>query len=212
MSKILEALGKLDATNDDHWTSTGDAKLDTVRTIAGDPSISRDQIVIAAPKFNRRTMDLSGGNVVLDNQPPSGPVTETKGSENSGVAGLPDAGSQQAEQTEVEARSELEVIEEQIARAETHLASIREEMTDLQNELTRGQHFRDNLYRRRDQLKPSASQSLHGDIRSYLLSEQRSREQRRAAHDSVGLTPETIQALARGDRSPLDIALGSRGR
>lgn len=51
--KILEALSQLDPLNDDHWTSDGAPRMDAVEHIVGDRSITRKDIVNAAPDFNR---------------------------------------------------------------------------------------------------------------------------------------------------------------
>lgn len=51
--KILEALKQLDPLNDDHWTSDGAPRMDAVESIVGDKSITRKDIIDAAPGFNR---------------------------------------------------------------------------------------------------------------------------------------------------------------
>ena len=53
MSKILEALGKLDRTNENHWTADGLPRIETVRMLAGDQTITREQITAEAPDFSR---------------------------------------------------------------------------------------------------------------------------------------------------------------
>lgn len=55
MSKILEALNKLATDNDAHWTSDGLPRLDTVRLLAADQNISREDIQKVAPNFSRTT-------------------------------------------------------------------------------------------------------------------------------------------------------------
>lgn len=51
--KITNALSKLDSGNDNHWTSEGFPRLDTVRLLAGDGAITRDLINATVPGFNR---------------------------------------------------------------------------------------------------------------------------------------------------------------
>ena len=53
MSKILEALGKLDPANENHWTADGLPRIETVRMLAGDQGITREQITAEAPDFSR---------------------------------------------------------------------------------------------------------------------------------------------------------------
>ena len=58
MSKILEALGKLDPANENHWTADGLPRIETVRMLAGDQGITREQITAEAPDFSRTTAAL----------------------------------------------------------------------------------------------------------------------------------------------------------
>jgi hypothetical protein len=51
--QIKGALGKLDVTNDNHWTADGLPRLDTVKLLAGDQSITREALAMAAPGFTR---------------------------------------------------------------------------------------------------------------------------------------------------------------
>lgn len=51
--KILEALAKLDPGNDNHWTAEGAPRIETLRLLAGDASITRDQVTAADQSFNR---------------------------------------------------------------------------------------------------------------------------------------------------------------
>lgn len=53
MSKITDALAKLDPANDNHWTSDGLPRIDTVRMLAADQTLSRELITAEAPDFSR---------------------------------------------------------------------------------------------------------------------------------------------------------------
>ncbi len=53
INTILDALGKLDPSNDNHWTADGLPKVETVRLYAGSQSIGREEITAANPTFNR---------------------------------------------------------------------------------------------------------------------------------------------------------------
>lgn len=54
---IKEALGQLDTLNDEQWTSEGMPKVDVVSTLVGS-TVTRQQIIDAAPKFSRQNTDL----------------------------------------------------------------------------------------------------------------------------------------------------------
>jgi hypothetical protein len=55
--KIKAALDKLDPANNNHWTENGLPRVETVRMLAGDPSITREQIATDFPEFKRPTND-----------------------------------------------------------------------------------------------------------------------------------------------------------
>lgn len=50
---IPQALSQLDPSNDDHWTGDGAPRVDVVQKLTGLSSLTRAQIVEAAPKFTR---------------------------------------------------------------------------------------------------------------------------------------------------------------
>ena len=54
MSSLDEALKRLDVSNDNHWTAEGVPRLDTVKLLSGDSTVTRDQIEIEFPGFNRK--------------------------------------------------------------------------------------------------------------------------------------------------------------
>lgn len=52
---IKQALAKLDVNNDNHWTAEGQPRIDTVKMLASDQTITRDDITKASPEFTRET-------------------------------------------------------------------------------------------------------------------------------------------------------------
>jgi hypothetical protein len=50
---ILTALHNLDKLNDEHWTADGMPRLDVVRTLSGNPELSRKMLTDVAPDFTR---------------------------------------------------------------------------------------------------------------------------------------------------------------
>jgi hypothetical protein len=53
MSTLNAALRQLDPKNDNHWTSDGLPRLETVRLMAGDAHLTREAVTAAAPGFTR---------------------------------------------------------------------------------------------------------------------------------------------------------------
>lgn len=53
INAIQDALNRLDPTNENHWTADGLPKVETVRFLAGDQNITREQIQKTDPQFTR---------------------------------------------------------------------------------------------------------------------------------------------------------------
>lgn len=61
-AKILKALSGLDANNANHWTADGQPRIETVRMLAADGSLTRDQVREAAPDFSRTNTNLGSSD------------------------------------------------------------------------------------------------------------------------------------------------------
>ncbi|QMV29690.1 hypothetical protein [Vibrio phage vB_VnaS-AQKL99] len=72
MNKLIEVLGKLDPSKDEHWTQDGAARLDYVSELMGS-QVTRAQITEVAPKFSR-----ANPNVVTVKADPFAQVGEDK--------------------------------------------------------------------------------------------------------------------------------------
>lgn len=68
---IRNALGQLDPKNDAHWTAAGEPRIDTLKSLTGDATITRPMVEAARPGFNR---EAAGG----ENRPgtPDVPATD----------------------------------------------------------------------------------------------------------------------------------------
>lgn len=79
MTTIIEALQKLDPNNDNHWTADGLPRIDTIKFMASNQSITREDITAAAPNFKRTNADFTGGTTAPTN------TEQTPSGENSGT-------------------------------------------------------------------------------------------------------------------------------
>ena len=61
-AEILKALSGLDANNANHWTADGQPRIETVRMLAADGSLTRDQVREAAPDFSRTNTNLGSSD------------------------------------------------------------------------------------------------------------------------------------------------------
>jgi hypothetical protein len=76
MSKITEALEKLDPANDNHWTTDGLPRIETIRMLAADQTITRDMITTEAPGFSRSTAVTPTESVAPTTESEDGVVTK----------------------------------------------------------------------------------------------------------------------------------------
>lgn len=74
--KIKEALQKLDASNENHWTQDGSPRLETVKFNNGGEAVSREEIEAAFPGFNKST---AAAYWLTYQQPASGAPQGTEG-------------------------------------------------------------------------------------------------------------------------------------
>lgn len=76
--QIQKALSSLDVNNDNHWTADGLPRLETVKLLSGDQSITRESVTSAAPGFSRAS--------ALQAVPPAPPVALPPAPETAGNA------------------------------------------------------------------------------------------------------------------------------
>lgn len=62
--KIIDALNKLDVTNDNHWTAEGMPRLETLQMLSGNSKLTRDDIVRANPGFSRSSFAQNGPIII----------------------------------------------------------------------------------------------------------------------------------------------------
>lgn len=203
--KIKEAALKLDPSKDGHWTADGEAKLDSLKFIAGFP-ISRDELNAALPGFNRESLRqfkeaAQGGGNAAGQGSGSGSgaapvVTEQPKVEGSGPSrGTPDVEALAAEVDRAnEAVDELVRVQEQVRK-----------------DLAAAVAARDAAIQAFEAIVPKETFT---DINRQFLASQRASYQRRAeAVAAVRASGVSLQAVAKAiGKSPLDQALANKRR
>lgn len=124
-AKILEALAKLDSQNENHWTDDGSPRMDTLKFMTGDQTLTRESVTAASPGFSRAS--------ALEALKPA---TAPTASGSTPPAESGDASSDQGtgdEGQDVEAKSEEEarlIAEDQAAKARVVEAAARKAEAD----------------------------------------------------------------------------------
>ena len=193
MSKILEALSKLDVANDNHWTGDGLPRIDTVRMLASNPGIGRDDITKEAPDFSRQNavIPTSAPTVIKAVEPAVASVAQNVVTEEVVV--------EQVEKPE-DLDEQIAVLREKLDEANQYLDKATEYRTKVQNEL-------DDLINLKE--SSAGGQCTMTAIQSYLKSQQgilNERARRTRALQESGVTIADIQALI-PQGAPIDAAL-----
>lgn len=199
--KITEALSKLDATNDNHWTQEGLPRLDTMRILTGNPGLNRDDISAASPEFVRpaaapqapaSTPSEQGGTEPAAAAPAAPQVTQS-----TDLVGAPLAETD----TGLEALTlELEEVTLTFNDACVEAQDAKVRVNALQNEM-------DALATRIAQLRVEQGDN---PIRGYLDGQVRELEERARRQKELQDSGIDFGALTAGMRAPIDSAFASR--
>lgn len=212
MSKIMEALGKLDPANENHWTAEGLPRIDTVKFLAGDQSLTREEIQKAAPEFCREFAAAQGAKAVgggtgAEQAPIVAPVADTQA-----PAGEPAAegvvNGEVHSQAEAGAQPELDTLtgaalEEEFRDAQERLAQMQHYKVQLDAEIVKQQRITDALH---DKFQRENPPETTGDaIRSYHASQLRQLEERRERMAAIQASGIDFKALL-NVKAPIDAA------
>lgn len=117
---IKAALEKLDTSNANHWTSEGLPRLETVKMLVGDQSVTREQVTQAYPGFTRAsaTVPAAVQPTASVPTPPTVPTTEVVTTAASAAAQAP------VDDEELDKEIERAYAELQSAKQDYHRMSV----------------------------------------------------------------------------------------
>ncbi len=213
MQKIIDALKKLDVSNDNHWTVDGQPRLDTVKMLAADPSITRDTLNEIAPDFNRATaaswepkqegevQTPSDNEQSTENQPQEKPVEATGTSGNA----EPQPQNPETKPEEKVEESDIKALEKALANAEAKTAEKRLAKEQAEADYVAALQEEDNARLALDAAKPKTDDL--DPVRGYLNAQLETQSERSRVVEALreaGVTPEVLQKLA--GVNPTDVA------
>lgn len=111
---LLEALAKLDPTNEDHWTADGLPRIDPLSEMVG-IAVQRQSVTAVAPEFTRSNPTLPTGDATVVVNPE--PATSNPKQDQE----LSDEGAPVFNEPTPEPDPEPEVVREEIANAEAEI-------------------------------------------------------------------------------------------
>lgn len=224
--KIVAALKGLDVNNDQHWTTDGAPRIDTIKVLTGNPALTREDVNAALPGFSRATapnfaeQGASGTAPVVTDaalqqaagtapQAPEQPTLEPKGDglDTELLTELPLSAeaprcSRSHAMPDV-SEMDLEEAREYMAELIQVRAQIQQAIPDAQNRIA----FLEG------EASKATGESSDNPIRAYLDSQQRLSQQRADLRRTVEETGVDLKRLTKSlQGSPIDVALGSRPR
>jgi len=223
--KILAALQKLDVNNDNHWTQDGLPRVETVRMLASDQALTREQVTAAAPEFTRlhaynalqATQQAPAATAApiqetqpaaQDTPPPAQPVADPVPPAALAAtvidAIVAESQDQDLRFEDLSKQEQLEVIEGQLSEINGYINSAQKEKIRLQTK-------RDDLIIAID--KDTPKHSNQHDIQAYLESQKKILNRRAEQISNVKKT-ESELGVRLADlvpkRAPIDSAMGRR--
>ena len=229
-NKIVEALLKLDVKNDNHWTADGLPRLDTVKMLASDQTLTRDSVAAAAPGFSRTTatgytapsaeqqapqaQGQGGSGEQQQNAAPAAPQTApqaAQATESDQRADDLDAG--QAEQPEMEgsagvATDDIAALEAALAEQEELVSKIRAHKVEVDKAFEEARAKEDELRIKLEEARPQ--RSTGNDIQDYLAAQRKSLEARAARQQMIRESGINLKELASNLKAPIDAARARR--
>lgn len=216
MSKnITDALSKLDPANDNHWTQDGLPRLDTIKILAGDPSLTREAVTAAAPDFNRGSAQQAaawaqqagaGTTPAAPAEPaPQGAASGPSASETPPPAppAPPESDLPTLNPPPLAEVSDADNLNARIAEAKLQLSDAQDRLQLAKQDLSDAQNKVSDL---EAQLKET-SVGAANPITEYLKSQQRVLEERGAKRQLIRESGLNLKELAKQLKSPLDSAM-----
>lgn len=208
--QVLEGLKKMDPSNNNHWTMTGEPKLDTVKFLSGVP-VTREELAVIAPGFNRSAMAkyvadaaTETGNATISQPGPTGP-----GAGDGGFGEIVEPTA--ALEGPADREDEIETLAAQIARSDERILELKRLHEQAGKELDNEIRLHDALADQMIVVNPPPT--LQQNIKAYLATVNgisQKRAQARHALANSGIDIGGLMAMAAP--APIDQALKGRER
>lgn len=199
-SKIREALSQLDVANDNHWTADGLPRLDTVKMLAADQSITREHVNAALPGFTRNGPRSESNQTAGAQAPQAAEAPKADPVASSVQAAAPAAES--AAPAAESAQTDLEKLRESVREQELLIERMDKHKAEFDTAYREERQKLDDLRARLQESEPE--DGTPQAIRNYLDAQQKilaQRAQRKALIRESGIP---LKELAENLRAPID--------
>lgn len=211
MAKSLaEALIGLDPNNDNHWTGDGLPRLETVRMLAGNPGVTREQVTAAAPGLSRATAgqqgaqpaSLGGSTTQAATEAPAAVQGPSQGSGDGDQGGGADGVAADPAEEAGDAGDE-----EPLATAQAELSAALAVQAAANRRVRAAQEEVDRLLQEAERARPRAHVVNALAVQKYLARQRENLQEQGAKREA--LRGVDLKALL-PQRAPIDTALARR--
>lgn len=223
MSKqIKDALAKLDPANPNHWTDDGLPRMDTIKILSGDPSLTREQVTTAAPAFNREAAlaALQGAGTPaattappVTDSPPAAPVQAASGADEAAAPALAPVFGDAGEDGFIPMLNPAPLVMQGPDDQETLKAKIEEVKLYLSDAINQQQEAKNNVEMAQNVLADLEAKlaenggSPRNAITDYLARQRQNLEERGARKFILKDSGLDLKQLVKDLKSPLDGAM-----
>ena len=223
MDKVIESLKKLDVNNDNHWTADGLPRLDTIRMIAADASLTREKLDAIAPGFNRANAQTwqppeQDASKSVQDTPQEQEQSEAANQQTStqeaeaGAATDESDAAKQPEEDETQQESEMGAYEEalkHLQECEAKTADALQAQADANAKVAEAMQAEDIARKRVDSLTPE--EKTEDVVQRYLKNQAKALEDQAKLAAQIAESGINLKALREQlELSPLDTALSGR--
>lgn len=223
MNTVIESLKQLDVNNDNHWTADGLPRLDTVRMIASDASLTRETLDTIAPGFNRANAQTwepseqgspkSVQDTPQDQTQPTSTDQQTSTQDNQADSATTESSStEQPTETEAQQASEVEAYEtalKHLKECEAKTAEALQVQADANAKVAEALQAEDIARKRVDSLAPE--EKNEDVVQRYLRNQVKALEEQAELAAKIAESGINLDALRQQlQLSPLDSALSQR--
>lgn len=205
--EILTALAQLDVGNDEHWTSDGLPRMDKVHALAGNTTLTRQQVTAVQPGFSRATAGTIGANAAGTTVATT-PWVQGSGTDAASAAPAGTQAPTATELDELEAEDGEPDLLNQLSVAQAALDKLEEIKIKAVQAVLAQQAKVDALITQAE--KEGAQETTGQAIQGYLARQRQvlvERGERLALLKESGIN---LKELSRNLRSPLDSAMTRR--
>lgn len=209
---IVAALRELDPLNDDHWTADGAPRMDALEALLGDKSVTRKEVVEAAPDFNRE----KAGTLGDESDEEEGQTNGSQDEEQEDEKQDPEDRDPDSELVIPTGMSEQEFVQWLLTVKADDLPELEETLKDQLNQIVRGiEQARELLAKTRravsatrqriDQVAPKASNQ--SAINDFIRAQTEARAAKVARRNEI---LKGVKADELDPRAPIDAAMARK--